>query len=69
MSGGWDAADWLARFQALGGGWVQQGERVTFSWPANGQELLIREHWRAIEHDEGRRADVRRLVASGDGER
>lgn len=67
--GSFDPAAWLGRYQELGGmwGWTSPGERVSFCWPANGNELLIREHWRAIEHDEARREEVRRLVRERHG--
>jgi hypothetical protein len=56
---GFDPGDWLARFVAAGG-WYVDSDRVIFGWHAHTDEQMAtaREVWREIEADQYRRGCV-----------
>lgn len=59
-----DAADWLARFRAVGGWYAVQDNKVHAGWRIDGpsDDERVREVWREIEHSEERRASIRAVV-------
>jgi hypothetical protein len=63
VSAAWDAADWLARWKAAGGGYqiVADDQRVWFYWPEDDWQQL-NQIWSEIGQDPGRKAEVKALL-------